>query len=1620
MNNSLILCGGTGAHVAVSFLRLHTLGYALGFFNHGDRPFFFPALFLVDQDSGDGSDSEPTAWQLVGRLVDAHPARYDWEVATGRREKPDLVRVTPLPIGQHGDWYQSPNSTLRERFATSPYLRLLAAPGQQEIDYSKGMMGSPAIGALLFQLKQFDSRERANFDQAYGEMLRRDGRIVVAGSGVGGTGAAIGPTLARRLAEQDKARKVMAVMLLNWFEFDEEVLDADRRRKAQARNRVMQENASSALRFYGQDLAKAIAAVPVGVPKRALVRRQYTSDLQQPVCESFVHAVAAVAVARQYLDGQGYDRGLYVMAAADRGRLDGVTATPGGTLADLALQATTLVQVLRTWQRVLSARHEGRVRPALFDAVQRLNAQVDRVAERLQRETDHYEEQLRWMREVLGITVQPAAGYFTREGESRERLRSRQHQLPIQPGTEPERIATALLEWTASWIRERAAQGGLVHTEAARSSGGYWPDLRGIDEKSIGIDKKAGELMRIKDQDIDSVLAGFVDPRQVTVNGWPHPLAVADYFNHAIQQGDRIALRQLELLLAGLVSGVLELKGLEAPEAPQEPAVTLEALLAEAAQGKYPKTATAILVYRSTGGHEAITVGFNSPRTLFCPVPYLNDTDANRLWQGLWEEIAGGESGVGWNDFREEARKWERNDQAVRQIKSWLEFQCRHRPSPPPAWTRVFGAYPGDRSYEHYGVGPVLPVFWGGPLVELALPAHEVETVVPPEDASRLPEPELFRLVPELRAAADARGNRYEMVVFEVPDEEQRLRGIWEEHLAALAEAGRIANWGMTAEKDVIIFTMVAGVLNVTVLERSRLLSRKMVAVTDCRPLFQDPVPGSRTPRNQLKYPDLPIRGEYLGIVRGAGGSSLLSSLKRGERLNLSEVSFAENRDSANRRELVWSLPMLGRSTPLTVSIRGEEEPLRAHWMVWPRFRSANAPGWRSYYVYERFNARFLALDTLWLDQEAEEEGRLRRRPAQEGSRAYPVQYTASPSERRPTGGPPLALGLRNVKTDKELGLYLVPLDVRPRGQDVQVQLAVDFGTSHSLAAVLVGEGGGRAAQVRLSPELDQANPVAGLSLHISEDAQHVFNETDGVVALGKWLPTYCSTARWNGLYGGSVPSELLLSSKLADVRAEDLRNWVPLRDFVIPSITIARQDLAEYVLTDFKWDVSSRDFRGREADLRDHYLALLLELVMAEVIAEHVGGFPGRPVQVTFTYPLRTSDNQVGMLTDSLRGAVERASHTCGVRLRLLNDVGIYDESRSAQVRTGQVGEVCLVADLGGGTLDVFISGRNRDDAERLPEVADSARLGGSLLLRVIAENAKAYLPKDGGWFDGTLDPKDVETKLRTWMRAKGAHALFGVAAEGRPKLGSLEVYGFGKAAEADAARHLIDRYFRLIVEYLARSLAAYLARHWYPKVKREDQARLRLSVQLRGNGWRLRYQEATYTETAEAIQKEVRRRVEELWPELQSESAFPAAEGHWAPVATYAVEDPKAAPIRNAVGQAMRYEEVKRGWHSHTLVNLEILDQDGTSLVEWWQKVPFQTHGSRQVQLEQIAPPLKLSSPHVKEVIEVSSLEAELIGRINRGLQQEGVFDTDGTCRAPVAPLVWETVFQSKAFRR
>jgi hypothetical protein len=1625
MDNTLVLCGGTGAHVGVALLRLHTLGYALGYFDQNGRPFDFPRLFLVDQDAGDGRDREETAWQVARALVARHPGRFAWQASTGSPLGPELQEVTPLPIGPQQDWYKPPHSSLATRFERSPLLPALAAARQRRIDYSKGMMGSPAIGSLLFRLKQYDERGAdRNCDETYGQLLERQGRIVVAGSGVGGTGASVGPTLALRLADRP-GRQVMAVMVLNWFKFieDQGEADEDRRAKAQLRNQVMRENANSALEFYGQALANRVAALPVGMPERSLVRRRYTSDVSQPREESYVHAVAALAAARQFLAGQPYGPGFYIMGAVESGRLDARTAIPGGTLQDLANQAATVAELLATWQRVLAAGQTGRVAPALHAAVAAV-AEPAQVAERLAGEIAHFREQLDWMRDKLAVTGRPDLS-LAREAASRERLGNAQHRLAVAAGANAEAVAAYLFDWTARWVRETASSANGLRVAPAEVHGGQWPDIRyeGVNAAA----RENGELTRIPDANISAVLEGFVERNELSANGWPHPLAAADYFRHVLRHRDRVAMRQLELMLAGLVSGVLELRPLAGAAVGDTP-VSLENLAAEYRRQGFEALAEYGLHVREGGA----LVGFNSPHTLLCPVPCV-DEDDDRLWQQLWTTLSGAKDGANWREAVS-PHPWREHDAAVRKVRTWMDLQKRLNEGTPPPWTRAFEDYGGEPDAA-FGSGTFVTVYWeagtASRALRLTLPTYDEDQIwAPPPGTPALDEAEALALVPELTLLRDGAGReRFSMVELAMPEKDGTVRAWWEDHLTELRKLGKLDISSRTQEGALIVGLRKGGALHVSTFTNSLVLRKSAIRIDNCTPFCQEPVPGSSTLDGELRYPDVPLKADFFDLLKVPERGDLLALARRGEDMRSPSWRPLPGRDMRGRPVVRWNLPLRGRAEPLPIEIAFDAEVTRkdahrAHLMVWPRFRSVSGPGWKTYYLYERCSDPRLFCDALWLQTTEENQpARLRLRRSDGSKEPYPLSFRSAADGSSHTGGPPLALSLRQIKTGEEQGLYLVHLEALP-SVALGVAVGVDFGTSHSVAAASVA--GDSAAQVKLTPDLAQTAGRRGLTLHISEHYSHVIDvqARAGILANGSWLPSYRQRV------DGVVPSELLLVSSPVEIAmSQKVGDWVPLHDFTIPPLDIERADFAQWVLTDFKWDAGSDYFRGREPELREHYLGLYMEMVMAEIVAHRVRGFPSGAINLTFTYPLRSRSEQVDSFQKTLNRLLHRWQASFGLKLQLAGEVGLYDESRAARLTSRNVGEVCLVADLGGGTLDLFIAAHQGEGggsrgsggaAGGMLEVADSVRLGGNLMLRHLAEHSDRYLPQDGGWLN--IDPRDRETKLRAWMRSRGAAGLYGTGEGDGLKMDKLGVGSFSKQAEAEGARYLLDRYFRLIVEYMARNLVAYLVRQWFPNVDPQHHDQLRISVQLRGNGWRLRYQKEAYVEATNAIQSQVRRRALQLWPLVDGYSyPAPSADTQWEPAANYSVDDPKAAPVKSVVGQFMSPEEVRSRWYSHTLVDLAVVRNGGQSKTPWHSPVPFDTGASKQVELSALTPELVLSSDANERRVVVQRLEASLQGRVNTALQRDATIDPDnGSYLAPVAPLVWEAVFDSQQFWR
>ncbi len=1578
MANTLIGCGGTGAHVALAFMRLHTLGDPLGFFRHGRKPMDLPALYLVDQDSGDGADSDkPTAWQALRRVLERHPSRaVGGDTDTGRRW-PTPRAVTPLPVGASKDFLAEGMTSLRQRYPNSNYLDCILSPGQRAIEFSRGMMGSPAVGSLLFKLKSYDTRPDdpdINHDEFYHQLLNVKGRVVVVGSGVGGTGAAVGPTLAEELSGVDE-RQVMAVMLLNWFEFDElhEHLGENRLR-AQRRNKVMQENAHSGLRYYGNRLAKHAATVPVGIPKTAMAPRLFTGDNHQPMREAYPHALAAICCLRQFLSADAYSNGLYHLDAEDPSRLGSGTGLPGGgTIGDLAARGKTLVDTLETYERVLGSSDSYYLKPILYEL---LGDRRQETAKELGKLRDRYSENLEWLGGMLnGKSPEPVRGSFIRETAIRERLK-KDHPLELSRVDSPDQAASEIFSWLAAWVNEKAPT-----STPAGPNGVYWPEMRD-DQGLTPSPQESGALRKVPKSNVRATLDSFVDPNLMVQNGWPNPLATADYFREAMASDRSTAIRQLELLFLGLLVGELKLRKNERRD--NRP-VSLDELVDDRRTGDGNDLARYAL---ERTGRAGVVMGFTAPRTLFCPVPGLSDPE----WSGLWNSVTGQRSA----DWKAPGQSWGSATSYVGRIRAWIEAcKRRHPHATPPPWTRIFDTTPPEGGY---GGGTQLQVRWSGDeLIDVFLPTRD-EGGLPPE-VKNLDHADPDDFLREHAEVTESGKPKFWRVEFEIAGQ-GKVYGIWEDHLRHLQKVGKIAFFDDdAARREVYALTWKrAHGYRLVTLPGTLVLRRGDIGIRSCTPIEQRFVPNGDTSRGVL-YPHYPVRWRYFDLLmpRGDrnGKESVLDVLKRGDAP--AEPREPEIDDSG---QATWRLRMRGLGDPVPF-VAMLEVGHKAHWMVWPRF---HARDWRAYYVYQHCTDRRIRIDALWLNNQ--ESGVVLSRTKAEDNRSYPVWF--SKQEARHAAGPPVALCAS--KGDDEIGMYLVRL-YPVQSAVVPMQIGIDFGTSHTTAAIKLGN---RDAQsVDLSPELSRDGKHR-LSLHVSEDLEHIEAE-HGLLSQGTWFPRYVkkSTGDLQGLW----PSEILTIEKVRTLSNQKpmILDWQPVRDYVIPPAGVLRRDLADHMIANFKWN-TSMEFQGRESDLRKIYLDRIVEQVLAEAFTRH-----GRPtgtekIQFTFTYPLRTPPRDVKEYRRTLDRVLDDGSTSLGCPLVLHDGVGLFDESHATKVGTDRRGDVNMVGDLGGGTLDLIISAVG----ERFEDTADSVKLGGNVLLKLIADR-DGMLPADWGH-----DAEARLANLAAWVRTKGLTGLFGLEAERVDGCSELDVRGFDDSTGPEKGRRIVRRYFFLVGEFMARSLTAYLATHWLPKVADRDRHRLRIRVYLRGNGWKLWHEDKGYGEIGNVVQKRTMKAARRLWAALETAAAPPGsdnwrADHHEADQANRAKRD----VVNEVVGQSRGPESIRHKWFSHTLVELTKVEGEGRrETVEWSERIPFRTGGEgTRIEFAEIRPGLPLSSLKATKPEVVTRLPVDLTRRINENLRVrvkggkgELVGDAQEDYQAPVAAWVWEAVLERR----
>jgi len=232
MKNLMIGMGGTGAKVVESFI--HLCGAGLG-------PKEDTAIGFVDQDKANGNTSR--ALSALGRYLDARRHLVDQNSKFRVREGIPLLATKLIPHrdpnkSQLENCHWTPHPDTGEKLADmikmksmssslQDFARVLFADDDEELEMilDKGYRGRPHVGAtaLIYETEDGDWWRQAKHFVERGAN-HNTVRIFLAGSVFGGTGAAVFPTVARRLrqmAQEEEAKKVRisGALMLPYFNF---------------------------------------------------------------------------------------------------------------------------------------------------------------------------------------------------------------------------------------------------------------------------------------------------------------------------------------------------------------------------------------------------------------------------------------------------------------------------------------------------------------------------------------------------------------------------------------------------------------------------------------------------------------------------------------------------------------------------------------------------------------------------------------------------------------------------------------------------------------------------------------------------------------------------------------------------------------------------------------------------------------------------------------------------------------------------------------------------------------------------------------------------------------------------------------------------------------------------------------------------------------------------------------------------------------------------------------------------------------------------------------------------------------------------------------------------------
>jgi hypothetical protein len=350
--NYLIAVGGTGQHVALAVADFMALAHEIY-----ATPEEFPAvhLILVDADQAAETD-QPSAWQ------EARTRLNTLGLLSG-----DSFECVPLPVNSHladtRRMYEFVNR-LGTTFGPNAADALLLRE-QREVDVTTGFYAQPRVGAMMAEWLFAEVTRGEGVNPELARIFRLAGdpanRIVVAGSGVGGTGAGFAPALVRRLSSTAGGGRLMALMATEWFRLS----GACSNRLSES---VQKSNANSALWHAAQSgSGGGVRTILFGHPQ---VARAPEEDCQSGAFQArkrnltIPYYAAAAAMSFFAADASA---GTHIPAAAFDGDVvtlpNALRITPRVTLHDLVQSNVEAVGRLTLAAEYLRGRYHGFVLP---------------------------------------------------------------------------------------------------------------------------------------------------------------------------------------------------------------------------------------------------------------------------------------------------------------------------------------------------------------------------------------------------------------------------------------------------------------------------------------------------------------------------------------------------------------------------------------------------------------------------------------------------------------------------------------------------------------------------------------------------------------------------------------------------------------------------------------------------------------------------------------------------------------------------------------------------------------------------------------------------------------------------------------------------------------------------------------------------------------------------------------------------------------------------------------------------------------------------------------------------------------------------------------------------------